>query len=301
MRFSFFTGGNMKKINMKKIQRGIASVLAGILIFSLSSVSCLAGAGEYVRNPDMITLRPGIEYGNFDVTGDGKADRLLLRTSQSGGFFGPDRCYLQIYINKTKVFDFSDPYYRGDTTSRFEVKLCTLNSEKVFFFIRTVSAEGFYNFCRLYECKNGRLELVADLKNIYEDLFHKRECMDVKAVGKNNIQFCWKGQLGAAGELEWLVNFVCAGSTLEMSGRTCQVISENVRSYWTASREFTVYQTCGLEKEWFHVEEGEKVKIISICNDSQRFYIKIEKENGMNGWVPCPNNETLYFEEASYL
>lgn len=286
---------------MKKIQRWIAGVLAGILIFSLSSESCYAGAGGYARNPDMITLRSGIEYGNFDVTGDGKADRLLLRTTRPGGFFGSDRACLQIYINKTKVFDFTDPYYLGDTTYSFEVKLCTLNSEKIFFFIRTVSAEGFYNFCRLYECKNGSLALVADLKNIYKDLFHKRECMDVKAVEKNNIQFCWKGQLGAVGELEWLVNFACAGSTLELTGRTCQVVSENTGGYWTASREFSVYQTCGLEKEWFRVCKGEKVKITSICNDFQRFYIKIQKENGMNGWVPCPNNEALYFEEAVYL
>lgn len=285
---------------MKKIQKLISGVLAGALISGLCSVSCFAGSGELVRNPDMITLRSGVEYSSFDVTGDKRADRLLLRTTEPNGFLGIDRTDLQIYINGSKVFDFSDPYYRGDITSYYEVKLCTLNPEKIFFFIRTVSAEGFYNFCRLYEYKNGRLELVVDLKNVYEDLFHKRECMDVKAVGNDNIQFCWKGQLGAVGELEWIVNFACIGSMLEMTGRTCQVNAEIMSTYWTAARDFMVYQTCGLEKEWFNVHKGEEVKITSICNDAQRFYIKIEKKNGMNGWVPCPNNETLYFEEASY-
>lgn len=286
---------------MKKKKRWITGFLTGMLLSVQLTGTCYAGFLKNVTNPDLITLRSGVEYSGFDVTGDGKTDKVMVKNRSGSGLFTASQNGLQIYINGTEVFDFSDPYYRGDVTSHFEVKLCTVASDKIYFFIRTESEKGYYNFCRLYECKNGRMQMVLDLKKVYENLFHYRERIEVSSVGNNSIWFQWYGQLGAVGGLNWTVKYVCTGNCLRPAGSVCPVLCEEAEKLRTAARDFSVYATCSLNEEYFRVNSGEKVKITCVYNDSERFYIQMENPQGLVGWMPCPNNEVPYFEEAFYV
>lgn len=286
---------------MKKLKRWLAGLFAGVMLAGIFAIPCRAETGRRVVNPDVVSLSQGREYTNLDATGDGKADSLFLESSRRQELFSQGRRYLEIFINGRRAFRLGDPYYRGDVTARYEVKLCTVSRSDILFFIRTVSETDHYNFCRLYRYGNGSLQEVLDLKNTYKNIFHYRESIDVVRAGNGRIRFLWYGQMGVTGALNWTVDYVKAGGMLKRPRRTCPVLPEEERKVWTASRGFRVYETAKLTRENFRVLTGEKVKITNVYNDTKRFYVRVVNQKGQAGWVPCPNDYSPYFKEAVYV
>lgn len=286
---------------MNRVRRWAAGIIAGVLFAGLHAFPCNAALLRWsLGSPDVLSLRPGMEYTDFDVTGDGVCDHLLVSLGEQGGFWGKERNRLKISINGVNAFGIDDPYYRGDVTARYDVKLCTVSQEKVFFFIRTFSQGEYSNFCRLYEYRNGKLEMALDLKDIYRDAGHYREYIDIAGIENDSIIFRWYSQLGACGGLNWLAEFTYSGNSLHPVKRICPVAKEDASKQWTASREFAVYATCSLQKEWFRVKKGDMVKITDVYEEDGRFYLHLKNEEGKEGWIPCPNEQSPYFLEAFY-
>lgn len=284
---------------MNKIRRLITGLVTAVFLTCVA-VPCYGAPQNNWNTPDVLSLRPGVEYTNFDVTGDGISDHLLVSYGEQEGFLMCERNHLQICINGITALSMDDPYYRGDVTARYDVKLCTISQGDVFFFIRTISKGEYCNFCRLYQYKNGKLELALDLKEVYKDACHYREYVDVAGTGKKEIFFQWYSQLGAVGGLNWIVSYVYNGNGFRQSDRICPVAPEELAKFWTASREFAVYDTCSLKVEEFRVKEGERVKITDVYQQNGRFFLRI-KTIGREGWIPCPNEQSSYFEEALYI
>lgn len=286
---------------MDRVRRWIAGFTAGVCLAGLSALPCNAALlQQSLGSPDVLSLRPGMEYTNFDVTGDGICDHLLVSLGEQGRFWGQDRNRLKISINGINAFGIEDPYYRGDVTARYDVKLCTVGRGKVFFFIRTLSQGEYSNFCRLYEYTNGKLELALDLKDVYRNAGHYREYIDVAGTGKDGIIFQWYSQLGACGGLNWLVEFTYSGNSLRLVRRICPVAKEEALKQWTASREFAVYATCSLQQERLRVKKGDTVKITDVFEEDGRFYLRLKNTEGIVGWIPCPHEQSPYFGEALY-
>lgn len=287
---------------MKKLKMWLGGILTVLLLAGSFLMPIEAAAAEgMVRNPGVVSLAEGKKYTNLDATGDGRADSLLWETRREEGLFSSGRKTLEISINGRRAFRLKDPYYEGDATYRYEVKLCTLDRNNVLFFIRTISETEHYNFCRLFQYKNGKLKMVLDLKKIYKNIFHYRECIDVSSAGNGRIRFRWYGQVGVTGALNWNVTFVDSGGTLKRQGRTCPVLSKDRNKTWTASRSFRAYETARLSTTVFQVKLGDKVKVTSVYNDAKRLYIRIINQKGQAGWVPCPNDSSPYFRESIYV
>lgn len=286
---------------MKKLKRWLTGILAGIMLTGTLAAPCNAMAGGRVTNPNVVSLSQGREYTNLDATGDGKADSLYLETRREEKLFSEGRNFLEISINGRRAFRLRDPYYKGDATDRYEVKLCTLSRSNVLFFVRTISETDHCNFCRLYRYRNGRFQPVLNLKDTYKNMFHYREYIDVSGAGRDRIQFRWYGQIGVTGALNWTVTYADVGGSLRRQGRTCPTLLEDRKKTWTAQRGFRVYETAKLAKEVFRVRPGDKVKVMHVYNDAKRLYVRIVNQKGQAGWVPCPNDSSPYFKESIYV
>lgn len=290
---------------MKKLRRWFTGLLAAVILASApagaSEVSAAAVQNRYTVNPGIATLQTNRTYNYYDVTGDGKTDMLTLESASYDSFSTGKQGYLKIYINGENAFTLDDPYYQGDATWKYDVKLCTLNNNEVFFFIRTCSETEYYNFCRLYHCENGTLKSVLNLKNTYKNIFHHRERMDVVNVTGNRIQVQWYGQLGAVGALNWMVNYRWDNGKFYRTSRTCPVLVNDKERDFTASKNFRTYTTAGLKQKAFDVKKGDALKVTQVYNNSKYAFVRVVNEKGKAGWLPCPNTHSPYFKEAMYV
>lgn len=285
---------------MKKLKTYLAGILAGILLFS-SAGAVQAEPVTKTGNPSMVTLQTNRTYQQFDITGDGKADQISFKVKPTYSGLVSRQGYLKVYVNGKTALMLKDLYYKGDYTGIYEMKLCTVNPEDSFLFVRTKSGTDHYNFARLYRYKNGKLHQVLDLKKIYQNIFLYREFMDVKKVTDRGIVFQWYGQAGAAGALNWTTTLAWNGYKFYRPSRTCKVTEEERERTWTAQRSFSAYKTAALKKRVFLVKTGDSVKVTNVYNNSKRFFIRIVNQKGQAGWVPCPNEYSKYFKESVYV
>lgn len=290
---------------MKKLRRWFTGLLAAVILAAAPTaakeVSAASAESRYTVNPGIATLQTNCTYNYYDVTGDGKTDSLALEAASYDSFNTGKQGYLKIYINGENVFTLNDPYYKGDATWKYDVKLCTLNNSEVFFFIRTCSETGYYNFCRLYRYDNGSMKSVLNLKNTYKNVFHHRERMDVANVTGNRIQMQWYGQLGAVGALNWMVEYRWDSGKFYRTGRTCPVLPDEKERSFTASKSFRAYTTAALKQKAFTVHKGDILKVTQVYNNSKYAFVRLMNEKGKAGWIPCPNTHSPYFKEAMYV
>lgn len=284
---------------MRKLKKLVAGLWAALMIMCLPG-EIMAASGGTTVNPGMITLQANRIYDVYDVTGDGVADEMLVESEHYDYFSSGKQGYLNIFVNGKNAFTLEDPYYKGDATRQYDIKLCTMNSREPFLFVRTCSETEYYNFCRLYSFQSGRFRPVLNLKNTYKNIFHHREKMDLVNVEGNRIQFQWYGQLGAAGALNWTVSYDFVNGEFNRISRTSPVSGKDKERDWTASREFSAYSTAGLKDIAFQVKEGDNLKVTHVYNNSKYAFIRIINSAGTAGWVPCPNTHSPYFKEAVY-
>lgn len=285
---------------MKKLKTYFAGILAGILLFS-SAGTAMAEPAAKTKNPSMMTLETNRTYQQFDITGDGKADRISFKLKPTYSGLVPRQGYLKVYVNEKTALTLKDRYYQGDYTGKYDVKLCTVNPEDIFLFVRAISCTDHCNFARLYRYKNGKLQQMLDLKKIYKKIFLYRESMDVKEVTDRGIVFRWYGQAGAVGALNWTTTMAWNGYKFYRPSKICRVTEEDRNRSWTAERTFSVYRTAALKTKVFFVKAGDKVKITHVYNNSKRLFVRVVNKKGQAGWVPCPNEYSKYFKEAVYV
>jgi hypothetical protein len=284
------------KTFLKKITAGF---LAGVLMLA-GAVPAMAAEGRKVSNPAIVTLKTNRTYTAYDVTGDGISDKVTLKSAHYDYYTTGKQGYLKIYINDKLAYNFKDPYYEGDATYQYEVKLCTLDSENVFFFVRTRSEVEYYYFCKLYRYQDGKLKAALNLVNTYKNIFLHREKMDLVKVTGNRIQFEWYGQLGATGALQWNVIYELQNGTFKRTSRSCSVIKSQRDRTWTASRKFSVYKSAAMQEKVFTVKKGDTLKITHVYNNSKYAFVRVMNEDGKTGWIRCPNTAVSYFSEAIY-
>lgn len=282
----------------KWIKKLTAGLLAGILAVSIP-VPAMA-VERTAGNSGIVTLQTNRTYNSFDVTGDGKADKITLKSAYYDYYHTGKQGYLKIYINGKQVYNFTDPYYKGDATYKYQVKLCTLNPKDTFFFVRTQSETEYYNFCKIYKVEGGKFKAMLNLKKTYKDLFLHRERMELTGVSGDRLQFTWYGQMGAAGALNWKTTYELRNGKLYRISRTCPLVKSDQTREFTADKQFSVYKTSALKEKVFTAKKGDKLKITHVYNNSKYMFVRVVSKSGKAGWLPCPNNHSPYFKEAIY-
>ena len=123
----------MKKGRAKKLL-GICIFLMGLMIFSVLPVQAAA--------PRMYTIQPGKTWTRYDITGDGKKDRIKVvrkKSQYDGCWNGAD-----IYVNNTKVCAINK------TFMDMSIRIITLSNGKPFLCLRGGTDNDISVFHGLY-------------------------------------------------------------------------------------------------------------------------------------------------------
>ena len=138
----------MKKGRAKKLL-GICIFLMGLMIFSVLPVQAAA--------PRMYTIQPGKTWTRYDITGDGKKDRIKVvrkKSQYDGCWNGAD-----IYVNNTKVCAINKAFMD------MSIRIITLSNGKPFLCLRGGTDNDISVFHGLYQYRNGKIVQVVNFIN----------------------------------------------------------------------------------------------------------------------------------------
>lgn len=254
--------------------------------------------------PFMISLKPGVIYTKYDITGDTKKDKIKFLTPKNSQATYPyDK--IQIYINNKKAVLFG----KYDCWE-LQIHLVHLSSGQSFLWICGFAESDSDPWQSLYQYKNGKMIKVLDFaKSIlkYGYLPHAT----IKRVSDNKLYV-----------EQTIINHSLAGVGFmytyqyenEQFHRTSNIASindfkfydenMNEKSYGTLRTSRIIYTSPTSKKKKGVIKKGEKAKPIKIYISSNKVYIQIKSKSGKIGWIENIeeyDDNNLLFEECFYV
>ena len=267
--------------------RGISMVLALAVLLSVAMPqSVLAKSSKKVKNPAMVTLKANKTYTKYDITGDGKADKIKISTGKA---------YYDVYekltvtVNGKKVLCDKSSYFR------VEAKLCTLKNGKVFLYLYNPFQNYDATVCGLYRYQNGKLVQSVDLLQVCgvgDTGYHTYG--DVLSVKGNKItlqSYQINYQMGA---------LVTAFEYTYSKGKLIPDNKAKVFTVWsakynngklTAAYKINVYKKTDCKTKAFTLKKNQKIVGTGIYCKSGKMFAKVKRlSDGKFGYIKCIND-----------
>ena len=251
----------------------------------------------------LVDIYVNSSYSNYDITGDGKADTIKVKTLGTmapGTYSGQPTHYdgLAIYVNGREALKLTKKAF-NTSHDGYALQLATLNNGKVFLYVRSKWYNQLDTTNRLYRYKSGKLVLAKDLIKIADSRDGLKSDGTIARSyglrGPNGItvsgnRIVAKGMLANSlvGSGAFDINLLYKKGKLILSPRTSSL---DISSYThpstqtlTAKRSIAAYKSTTGSKKAFTIKKGQKVTIkkISIRNKNPRVQVKVGKKTG---WI----------------
>lgn len=258
---------------MKKIM--LLSLLTAVLF-----VMCPLSAEAKERNNK---LNVNQTYTQYDITGDRKADTLLI----AGNWNSKYEIYedYSVYVNGQKVLakrSEKGPLYA------LEVRRLELKNGKVFLAIVTLTDNGDVPDSAVYQYKAGKLNKVIDLDSMSRIGYHN-SVESIKVAG-NKITVKYGVMSYSLSGISFCLDYQYKnGKMVQKTTKaklTSTILKYQKKTYWTANRSMKVLKSPG-GKKVTTLAKGKKVKIDKIYINSKhnKIYLHVKIKGGKSGWV----------------
>lgn len=223
-------------------------------------------------------------YTAYDVTGDGRRDRIRIATTGRGGYFNRVRVIINGKNRLVKNFSSFQP-----TAVRF--RICTLSNRKPFLFMECMGDSINESSACLYQYSGGRLKTVLNLRNMLSRKYFYKYYFDVKKVSGNTITFLAGGLAYNTGAIDFDMSYAYRGGRFVRTSTTTRLAERNIRwasgktNNYTVVKRFQTYKKAGSKVKSFAPQIGERVKITHICIRNKVPYFRIVDSRGRTGWM----------------
>ena len=282
---------------MKKILSGTLLAL-GILFLGVTGSQAEAAQTSGTKN-----LKLNRTYKNYDVTGDGISDQLLITNdSQDEDHYEG----MNIFINDKKVYSKDLYYYHAN------LKLCTLENGQVYLFINPImeNDDSIVNGLFQYQESSGKLKRVVNLNKYYTYSYHcwtdkikvsgncilaKNSLMSYTVAGMDLSYITYTYQEGSLVMKDQTVKAKVWNSILDLETYT---IDEDAGLI--TKRVLTTYKKAGGKKKSVKIPKGATVHVDRWYESGKKAYIRIKYGN-KKGWIKMVKSEEKSpFTNASY-
>jgi len=290
----------------KSGQKAIAGMIL-IIILGLFSVMDIRAASNAV-----VPLEAGKTYTDYDVTGDGVADKVRF-VKRNRKITKNDKTpwryiYLDIYVNDVRVL--------STATSYGDVDLCIFDKSNVYFSVYTIEGDSGPQTHKLYQYKNRKWKMVFNVNKPFSKLKGrtKDSALAIRSrihnISNNKIVVEYVSQLYTTAAIRWRVTYTLKnGKFVKQSSNTYQVVypkDVGIKNKWTVVSRFKVYTKVGGKKVRFTTKRKEKVKINRIRIKKNTVYFEITRKNGRKGWIKNSNKAPwsggkTFFKEARFV
>lgn len=251
-----------------------------------------AAKSGYVSLGNMWSGNKSKTYKKYDVTGDGKADKIKISFKRVGerGYDGR----LRIYVNGKLAYDntASDCIY-------WNVGLVRLKNGKAFFDIRNLVSSDDVDLHRLYKYDDGKFKVAYDFLKYYEGYAHNVATAVYKVKG-NTIYASIYGQFWKTGGIGHNIKIQYKNGKLKRVSTYCPIsYGSEEKNRWTATKKIKVYKKPGSKEVIYTLKKGDVIKINKVVYKNKKIYFQVKNKNGKGktGYIP----ELIYPFEGSYF
>lgn len=268
------------------------------------------GKEQIVKAADTayVELQSDTEYSQYDVTGDGEVDKVVIKRVKNKDSY----ITLRVFINDQIVREKKEP-----SNPYWAVNLIRLKNGKVFFEIKDCYASDWVHTHRLYAYNNGKLKCVYDFKKYYE-FYANGYLVDIEKISGNTIKTKVEAQFFTTGIVKFNINvsykdgeFISTSNQYDLRYKEMYQ-KYNIKNKWTVNRKIKVYKKAGSKKLAYTLKRGNIVKINKIIykNEKVYFQVKNKKGKGKTGYIPATkdtripyrgNDSYRYFEEVLFV
>lgn len=225
----------------------------------------------------MYTIQPGKTWTRYDITGDGKKDRIKVvrkKSQYDGCWNGAD-----IYVNNTKACAINKAFMD------MSIRIITLSNGKPFLCLRGGTDNDISVFHGLYQYRNGKIVQVVNFINetygrpvneakIYlsgNTVRVRTEAMSY-SLGYCTTEFTYKYQKGT---LLRTSNY----------GKYIKLNAANKRTgLFAAAMNIQAYTTPTSGSKAFVIRKNTGVKILNFWIAGNKMYIRV-KNGSKTGWI----------------
>lgn len=122
---------------MKK-KRIIFSIL--LLFIIVGATFALKPRTVQAANPTVVTLRTNKTYTSYDITGDKKKDKILVKIKKNSRYDYYDSLYVN--INGKTLYQFTDEFFYAGEYENVDIKIYTLKNGVPFLYLAAYADNG---------------------------------------------------------------------------------------------------------------------------------------------------------------
>lgn len=250
-----------------------------------------------------ITLKNEKTISKYDVTGDGKKDKVKITCSKSSENWADFGDEWKIMVNGKCVRRISSYCCRPD------VQLYRVSTKRVYLAIEEQTPyNDDINGYALFQMKKGKLQKICDFYHpIAKSITDSHYYVNISKMTSKSMTVECSDQLYATGRIVWHMNYVYKNGKWKKTGNVYRVFYDPDKEWidhssgWTANRKLNVYTTTSLKKKAFTVKKGEVVKIKKLCIKNGNTYIQLTNKRGKKGWIKNPKKYSDgYFKEVHF-
>ena len=266
-------------------------IAAAIFILGLFSTTSVMAAQK-----SKVTIKPNKTYTSYDVTGNGKKDKFLIK-------FSPEK-YLRIYVNGKRC-------YSSNVKDAFAInaELCTLKNKKSYLHLKRISPMNDNLVSDVFMTyRSGKFVTSVNTLSHMNRASHGRYESFVDKVGSNYIRIMERALFYDVGIIQYYVTYKQSGYKLIPTGKTYPITYKKSSPYfplrknvWTASKDFCSFAPDG--NDTFANSIGDKISLYKIrfIDGMPEIYMK-NIATGQFSWYICPNEYSgRIFDESVFI
>lgn len=273
---------------MKKIKIIITLFVLALCAGVFSQKDSVLASDEAER----IELKEGKTYSQYDITGDGKKDDLIVsryKDEWDDGIYNQYDDYdgVRVYLNGERV-------YQKETGDVWILSnLYVLKNGTIYLEIRAYGESDILEVGKLLQYKSGKMVAVLDL-------VRKQGSGSIEKIENDSITVSYGECYLTLGLAYFKYTYTYKEGKWQESkyGKILKVVTRPEEYVWTSTKKlkvkisFTAYKAVNSNKKAVKVKAGDTVKILKCYVYKNNVYFQISCD-GKKGWIKDGCNESL--------
>lgn len=241
-----------------------------------------------------VELKSDTEYSQYDVTGDGKADKVVIKRVKNEEDDLNDYITLKVFINDQIALERKEPY-----DPYWAVNLIRLKNGKIFFEIKDCYASSRVNTHRLYAYNNGKVKCMYDFKKYYE-LYAYDYLVNIEKISGNTIETKVDAQFYTSGSIKFNMNVSYKDGKIIRTSNQYDLRYKEMyhKNKWTVNKKIKVYKKAGSKKLAYTLQKRNIIKINKVIYKNNKVYFQVKNKGGKGktGYIPATKNARATYD-----
>lgn len=265
----------------QKNKQSLKRVLVPITLFVVFCISITVAVKGLKTNDSIgekVSLGQNVEYFQYDVTGDGKADKVEIQQKKHKD--NNRSITLKVLINDQVAFqkkELYEPYWH--------VELIKLVNGKVFFSIAARDNDYIITF-KLYAYNDGKLYCVHDFYENYNNYAYNYT-VNINNVFSNIIETEVNAQFYVTGSVQYDMYLEYKDGSFKNASSEFPIKYKEMskKNKWTVNRTIKTYKEAGSKEIAYILKKGNVVKIDKVIYQNDEVYFQVVNSKGKIGYM----------------